>query len=107
MEERQKQFLDSTQKFVLCGRAMLDAVEELVCLMMKDTPEEKAETETEATQIKTATLEEVRVLLAEKARSGYRAEVKALLTAHGANQLSDISDPVELGRLMEEASLIA
>ena len=52
------------------------------------------------------TLEEVRTLLAEKARTGFRAEVKALLTAHGAKQLSDITDPVELGMMLTEAEKI-
>ena len=45
------------------------------------------------------TLEEARAVLADKARKGFRSEVKALLTAHGAKQLSDITDPAELGAL--------
>ena len=53
-----------------------------------------------------ATLEEVRGLLAEKSRSGFRAEVKALLTAHGVEKLSEITDPVELGQLLSEAKQI-
>ena len=60
----------------------------------------------EETKMKTATLNDVRTLLAEKARTGFRAEVKALLTAHGAKQLSDITDPVELGAMMAEAEKI-
>ena len=54
----------------------------------------------------TATLEEVRGVLANKARNGFRAEVKALLTAHGAKQLSDITDPAELGALKKEAEAL-
>ena len=50
--------------------------------------------------------EEVRAILADKSRSGFRAEVKALLTAHGAKQLSDISDPKELAALVKEAEVI-
>ena len=38
--------------------------------------------------------------------TGYRAEVKALLTAHGANKLSDITDPEELAKLAKEAEVI-
>ena len=46
------------------------------------------------------TLEEVRALLAEKSRKGYRAEVKALLTANGLEKLSDAAgQPELLGRL--------
>ena len=50
--------------------------------------------------------EEVRAILADKSRSGFRAEVKSLLTAHGAKQLSDIADPKELAALVAEAEVI-
>ena len=50
--------------------------------------------------------EEVRAILADKSRAGYRAEVKALLTAHGAKQLSDITDPEDLAKLVAEAEVI-
>jgi len=112
--------LDNVQKFVLCGRAMLDAIEEIAnqSAMFKvqsanepaaEAPSEPApvkQTETAKTETeapKTATMEEVRGLLAEKSRSGFRAEVKALLTAHGVEKLSEITDPAELGKLKEEA----
>ena len=52
---------------------------------------------------RTATLEEARVLLSRKARNGYRAEVKALLTKYGYEKLTDISDPKIFGALVEEA----
>lgn len=61
----------------------------------------------EKEQVETASLEQVRSLLAEKSRKGFRAEVKALLTAHGVNRLSEISDPAELGKLMAEAEKIS
>ena len=44
----------------------------------------------------TYTYEDVRAILAEKSRTGFRAEVKAILTAHGVKQLSDVKDPSEL-----------
>lgn len=56
--------------------------------------------------VKAVTLEDVRTILAEKSRTGYRAEVKALLTAHGAGKLSDITDPEELAKLAKEAEVI-
>ena len=52
---------------------------------------------------RTATMEQVRPVLAEKSQKGYRAEVKALLTKYGAGKLSDISDPSMLGRILQEA----
>ena len=46
---------------------------------------------------------EVRAVMAEKARAGYRAEMKALLARHGAEMLSQITDPEELALLLAEA----
>ena len=55
---------------------------------------------------KAYTYEEVRAILAEKSRTGYRAEVKALLTAHGVKQLSKVKDPKVLAELVSEAGVI-
>jgi hypothetical protein len=52
---------------------------------------------------RTARMEEVRPLLAEKAKAGYRPEVKALLTKYGAEKLSDITDETVLGAILTEA----
>ena len=49
------------------------------------------------------TFEEVRGILADKARAGFREEVKALLTSHGVKQLSEISDPAVLASLVTES----
>ena len=54
-------------------------------------------------QEKVYTYEEVRMALAEKSRSGFRAEVKAILTAHGVKQLSDVSDQAVFAAIMAEA----
>lgn len=56
--------------------------------------------------VKAVAREGVRLALAEKSRSGYRAEVKALLTAHGADRLSDITDPDTLAAILKEAEVI-
>ena len=47
--------------------------------------------------------EDVRGLLADKARAGYKAEVKAILTAHGVSRLSELTDPAELAKVWQEA----
>ena len=103
-----EELLDNIQKFVLCGRAMLDALEQIAMQSAvfkvqsaDETPAEPEPVNTE--EPKTATMEEVRGLLAEKSRNGFRAEVKALLTAHGVEKLSEITDPAELGKLKAEA----
>ena len=55
---------------------------------------------------KVYTYEEVRAILAEKSRTGFRAEVKALLTAHGVKQLSDVKEPDEFAAIVAEAEVI-
>lgn len=57
----------------------------------------------EAQPEKACTYEETRAVLAEKARTGFRAEVKAILTAHGLKQLSDVKDPRDYAAIMAEA----
>ncbi len=57
----------------------------------------------EAQPEKACTYEEARAVLAEKARTGFRAEVKAILTAHGLKQLSDVKDPRDYAAIMAEA----
>ena len=56
--------------------------------------------------VKAVTREDVRAILAEKSRSGFRAEVKALLTEFGAEKLSDITEPEKLVALAERAEVI-
>ena len=73
--------------------------------------ETKAEPETtaepESVPEKVYTYEEARAILAEKARTGFRAEVKAILTRHGVNQLSEVKDPVTLAAIIAEAEAIS
>ena len=52
------------------------------------------------------TYEEARAILAEKVRAGFRAEVKAILTAHGVKQLSDVEDGHVLDAIVAEAEVI-
>jgi predicted Zn-dependent peptidase len=54
---------------------------------------------------KPLTLEEVRAVLAEKSRSGYTAEVRALLEKHGAAKLSEVN-PAEYPALLAEAQVL-
>jgi hypothetical protein len=72
----------------------------------QEAPAPEQEQEQTAEPTKTVTYEEVRAILAEKSRTGFRAEVKALLTAHGADKLSAITDPEELAAIAKEAEVI-
>lgn len=56
-------------------------------------------------QEKLLTLEEVRMVLAEKSRAGHTAEVRALLVKHGAEKLSDI-DPARYPALLADAEVL-
>lgn len=54
---------------------------------------------------KPLTLEEVRMVLAEKSRAGHTAEVRALLVKHGAEKLSDI-DPAKYPALLADVEVL-
>lgn len=62
--------------------------------------EEKPETK------KTATYQEARAVMGEKARTGYRAEVKAILAKHNLAQLSDCEDPSVFAEIIAETEAI-
>ena len=73
----------------------------------QDVPaKEPAPTPEETAPAKVYTYEETRAVLAEKSRTGFRAEVKAILTAHGVKQLSEVKDPKELAAIVAEAEVI-
>ena len=71
----------------------------------KKTAAKKGEPPVEKAEPKPLTLEQVRAALAEKARAGHTAEVKALLLKHGADKLSDI-DPAEYPALLVDAEVL-
>ena len=73
----------------------------------QDAPmEEAAPAAVEEAPAKVYTYEEVRAILAEKSRTGFRAEVKAILTSHGVKQLSDVKDPQEFAAIVAEAEVV-
>ena len=60
----------------------------------------------EETPAKIYTYEEVRSILADKVRAGFREQVKAILTAHGVKQLSDVKTPEEFAAIVTDAGKI-
>lgn len=54
---------------------------------------------------KPLTLEEVRAVCADKSRKGFTAEVKAILTKHGADKLSEV-DSAEYKALLAEVEVL-
>lgn len=72
-----------------------------------EEPEQIAETEEpKPAPEQNVTYEDMRAVLADKSRSGYRAEVKALLASHGVDHLSEITDPAEMAQIVKEAEVI-
>ena len=90
--------IEGFRKLSQCAAEIADMLES------QDVPSKKPEEP--AAEQKQITKEDVRAILAEKSRSGYRAEVKALLTAHGADRLSEITDPEALAAIAKEAEVI-
>lgn len=98
--------VDSTQlaaELAKCGNALIA----LAAAMTGQKPEaaEPAAQPKPATQPEPIPLEKVRAVLADKARLGRTAEVKALLQKHGAQKLSEIN-PGEYADLLAEAEAL-
>ena len=88
-------------------KKLSEDIAELAAVLEKEQTETvPAETPEREQPAKTCTYEEARAILAEKSRTGFRAEVKALLTAHGAKQLSDITDPAVYAAIVADAEKI-
>ena len=84
------------------SKGILEAVQAIREILGGQAADEAAEAVPEK---KPFTLEEVRALLLEKRKAGYRDEIKALLIRHGAEKLTEI-DPAEYDALMAEAEVI-
>ena len=84
-----------------------EIAEELIAMGNADHSSgcDEPEPQMEAPIAKTPTLEEVRGILADKASTGHREAVQALIHKHGAQRLSDI-DPSEFDVLITEARAI-
>lgn len=100
-----------------CGEALIGISEELAD-MFSSTEEEKPPVKKAAPKKKTAeepkpelqeekplTLEDVRAVCADRSRKGFTAEVKAILTKHSADKLSEV-DPAEYKALLAEVEVL-
>ena len=75
----------------------------LAAVLEDDVPQDAPVAELAPAPEKVCTYEEARAVLAEKSRTRFRAEVKAILTKHGVAQLSDVKDPAVLATIVKEA----
>lgn len=71
----------------------------------KKKPAEEPKPEPQPKEEKPLTLEDVRAMCADKSRKGFTAEVKAILTKHGADKLSEV-DPAEYKALLAEVEVL-
>lgn len=66
---------------------------------------EEPKPEPQSEEEKSLTLEDVRAVCADKSRQGFTVEVKAILTKHGADKLSEV-DPAEYKSLLAEVEVL-
>ena len=87
---------------------LVDGATSLIAFLKQQTapPEDEKPDVPAETPVKEYTYEEARAVLAEKSRTGFRAEVKAILTKHGVKQLSEVTDPKVLADMVSEAEAI-
>ncbi len=102
-----------------CGEALIGISEGLADIFSgaeeEKQPAKKAATKKKAAEEpksepkpkeeKPLTLEDVRAVCADKSRKGFTAEVKAILTKHGADKLSEV-DPAEYKALLAEVEVL-
>ena len=97
-----------------CGAILVDiskGLAELFSNTEKDgsannpSSNENKEQKPKQSEKKTISIEEVRMVMAEKSRAGFTDEIKSIITKHGADRLSDI-DPTEFETVLAEAKVI-
>lgn len=95
-------------------RSLGDSLQALADAMASDEPKEepkkpkpKSESKSETLTEKKSnvTLEDVRAICAEKSRAGFTAEVKAIITRHGADKLSAIK-PEDYAAVLAEVEVL-
>lgn len=112
--------LDAAVAVITDIHSLADSLQLLVDVMSENAPTEKqvakaprpkknaakeVPAEPAPKEEKPLNLEDVRAVLADKSRNGHTAEVKALLTKHGADKLSEI-DPAEYASLLADAEVL-
>lgn len=112
--------LDAAVAVITDIRSLADSLQALVEAVSEGSTEEKLPAKKAASKKKTAeepkpepqekeekplTLEDVRAVCADKSRKGLTAEVKAILTKHGADKLSEV-DPAEYKALLAEVEVL-
>ena len=98
---KMKELMHQIDELKRCGEILICISEELKNILSSSEPEDKNASEVPKEE-KKISLEDVRAVMADKSRMGFTAEVKALITKHGANKLSEV-DANEYATLLKEA----
>lgn len=97
-----------------CGEKLVDiskCLAELVSNTEKNvsannpSTNKKKEQKPKQSEKRTISIEEVRMVMAEKSRAGFTDEIRSIIAKHGADRLSDI-DPTEFETILAEAKVI-
>lgn len=106
-----------TEELRKCGETLIGISEELVGMFstqeeekqpVKKAAAKKKDVDVpkpEAPEEKPLTLEDVRAVCADKSRKGFTADVKAILTKHGVDKLSEVN-PAEYKALLAEVEVL-
>lgn len=87
-------------------RELADSLQLIVDVMADGAKTDDANAQASETgQVMELTLEDMRRLLAQKSKSGYSSEVKALISKYGADKLSGV-DPSKYPKMFKEAEAI-
>lgn len=81
-----------------CGQLILDISSSLDRMFSSQDSQAKPEPEP-------ITLEQVRGILADKARQGFTTQIRELLESHGAARLSEVN-PTEYATLLQEVEVL-
>ena len=81
-------------------RSMAEQLISIADRLDQEKPEPKAEE-----HAKEISYTDIRKVLADKSRAGHTAEIKEILTQHGAGKLSEI-DPKEYAVILKEAEVL-
>ena len=105
-EEDEAETADGNEAVTATAECAAEAVEAAPRTTVTKAPDAAIAAETPQAAERVYTYEEVRAALAEKARTGFRAEVRAILTRHGVKQLSEVKEQETFAAIMAEAEEI-
>lgn len=100
-----KDIANSINSIAASLETLIEVLDKTEATEEKETTSVAADTIVTDTKAEPITLEQVRAVLAAKSQSGKQPEVKALITKHGGQKLTDLS-PSCYEELLKEAEVL-